>query len=355
MECKSHKLIGENKIDMEIFENYSLKLFNTFGLDVKAEKFITLSSEKAVFDLLNGNELKDQKILILGGGSNILFNNNFNGIVIKSEIMGISEINKTDESISLEVGSGVVWDDLVQYCVNNGYGGIENLSFIPGTVGAAPIQNIGAYGTEFEEVFIELEGIDLNNKIKRKFTKDECDFGYRNSIFKKSYKNSFLITSVRIKLSTKPKLNLRYRAINDYLKQNKIAKSELDVKKISEIVKIIRLSKLPDPSKIGNAGSFFKNPIIKYDRFLDLKEEYNDLVFFEIANKQFKIPAGWLIEKAELKGKRFGNVGVHKDQALVLVNYGNATGEEIVELSNKIKAKIYEKFNIILETEVNIV
>ena len=352
---KSRKLIGENKINMKIFENYSLKLLNTFGIDVKAKKFITLSSEMAVFNLLNEIALKDQKILILGGGSNILFNNDFNGIVIKSEIIGINEIDRTEESVTLEIGSGVVWDDLVQYCVNNGYGGIENLSLIPGTVGAAPIQNIGAYGTEFEEVFIELEGIDFNNKIKRIFTKDECDFGYRNSIFKNSYKNTFLITSVRIKLSTKPKLNFRYRAINDYLKQNKISKSELDVKMISEIVKNIRLSKLPDPSKIGNAGSFFKNPIVKYDSFLDLKDEYNDLVFFEIGNKQFKIPAGWLIEKAELKGKRFGNVGVHKDQALVLVNYGNGTGEEIVELSNKIKTKIYEKFNIILETEVNIV
>jgi UDP-N-acetylmuramate dehydrogenase len=340
---------------MKIFENYSLKSLNTFGINAKAKKLITFSDEKEILALLDENELKNQKLLILGGGSNILFQNDFDGVILKSEIMGISEIDKNDESVLLEIGSGVVWDDLVGYCVNNGYGGIENLSLIPGTVGAAPIQNIGAYGTEFEEVFMELEGIDLQNKIKRKFTKVECQFGYRDSIFKKSYINSFLISTVRIRLNRKPKLNFTYRAINDYIKQNKMNEADLDINKISKIVKNIRMNKLPDPSKLGNAGSFFKNPIVKYDRFLDLKEEFSDLVYFEIANKQFKIPAGWLIEKAGLKGKRFGNVGIHEHQALVLVNYGNGTGNELVNLSNKIKSVIFEKFNIVLETEVNIV
>jgi UDP-N-acetylmuramate dehydrogenase len=340
---------------MKIFENYSLKSLNTFGIDAKTTKLISFSDEKEIFSLLETNELQNQKILILGGGSNILFQNDFDGIILKSEIMGITEIDKNDDHVILEIGSGVIWDDLVDYCVNNGLGGIENLSLIPGTVGAAPIQNIGAYGTEFEEVFIELEGIDLQNKVKRKFSKVDCQFGYRDSIFKKSYINSFLISTVRIRLSRSPKLNINYRAINDYIKQYKISKAKLDIKQISDIVKNIRKSKLPDPSKIGNAGSFFKNPIVKFDRFLDLKEEFSDLVFFEIANKQFKIPAGWLIEKAGLKGKRFGNVGIHKQQALVLVNYGDGTGEELVNLSNKIKSVIFEKFNIVLETEVNIV
>lgn len=340
---------------MKIFENYSLKSLNTFGINAKAKKYISVSDENDILSLLEESLFKNYKVLILGGGSNILFQKDFDGIVLKSAIMGITEIEKNDDHVLLEIGSGVVWDDLVEYCVTNGYGGIENLSLIPGTVGAAPIQNIGAYGVEFEEVFVELEGIDLKNKIIRKFTKTDCEFGYRDSIFKKSYLNSFLITTVKIRLNRKPKLNFNYRAINDFIKQKKIKSVDLNIKTISDIVKNIRISKLPDPSKIGNAGSFFKNPIVKYDRFLDLKEEYSDLVFFEIGNKQFKIPAGWLIEKAGLKGKRFGNVGIHKNQALVLVNYGDGTGNELVELSNKIKAVIFEKFNIVLETEVNIV
>ena len=339
---------------MKIVDNYSLKKHNTFGIDANAEKFVQINSEEDVFELMKNLDLKSINKLVLGSGSNILFKNDFKGIIIKSDIIGITEIIKDSSTVTLEVGSGVVWDDLVNYCVNNRYGGIENLSSIPGTVGAAPIQNIGAYGTEFEEVFVELEGIDLHNSVKRKFKKAECEFGYRDSIFKKLFKNSFLITRVRIKLNVNPKLNTSYRAISDYLRKNKIKKEKLNVAELSKIITEIRKSKLPDPMKIGNAGSFFKNPVVNKDRFLDLKDEFNDLVFFEIG-KMYKIPAGWLIEKAGFKGARFGNVGVHKDQALVLVNYSNATGEELVELSNKIKAEIFEKFNIILETEVNIV
>lgn len=339
---------------MKIIDNYSLQKHNSFGLDVYAKKFVLIDDEKKLFELLNSDEIKNMKKLILGGGSNILFQNDFDGIVLKSDIKGINELEKNNSTVTIEVGSGEVWDDLVNYCVNKGYGGIENLSFIPGTVGAAPIQNIGAYGTEFEEVFLNLEGIDLNDFSKRIFAKDECEFGYRDSIFKNNFKNSFLITKVRIKLNVNPKLNTNYRAIADYIKRNKIKKDTLNIKEISKIITEIRKSKLPDPLEIGNAGSFFKNPIVNKDRFLDLKDEFNDLVYFEIG-KMYKIPAGWLIEKAGLKGVRVGNVGVHKDQALVLVNYSNATGKEIVELSNSIKAKVLDKFNIILETEVNIV
>lgn len=339
---------------MKIVDDFSLKKYNTFGLDVFAKKFVLINSEEDIIELLKNDEVKSMNKLILGGGSNILFENDYDGVVLKSDIKGITELAKDNSTVTLEVGSGVVWDDLVNYCVDKGYGGIENLSFIPGTVGAAPIQNIGAYGTEFEEVFLELEGIDFNNYQKRIFNKDECEFGYRDSIFKNKFKNSFLIIKVRIKLNVNPKLNTNYRAITDYIKKNKIKKEKLNVKDISEIITDIRKSKLPDPLVIGNAGSFFKNPIVNKDRFLDLKDEFNDLVFFEIG-KMYKIPAGWLIEKAGFKGARFGNVGVHKDQALVLVNYSNATGKEIVELSNTIKTKILDKFNIILETEVNIV
>jgi UDP-N-acetylmuramate dehydrogenase len=267
--------------------------------------------------------------------------------------MGIKEIKKDKDFIYLEVGSGVIWDDLVDYCVDRAYFGIENLSLIPGTVGAAPIQNIGAYGVEFDEVFEELEGINLHTSEKKVFDKTECEFGYRVSVFKRKMKNTFIITTVKIKLSLKQSLKTSYRGIQDYIKENKI--SRVDIKTLRKIVISIRESKLPNPNKIGNAGSFFKNPIVDEDHFIQLKSEFKDLVYFDIGKSEYKIPAGWLIEKLGYKGKRVGNVGVHSKQALVLVNYGNATGEELVKLSEEIKSKIFEKFSIILDTEVNIV
>ncbi len=338
---------------MNVRENYSLKKLNTFGLDVKAKIFATVNSEEDISLLLEREELQEEQILILGEGSNILFQNDFDGLIIKSAIDGIKEIKRDKNNVYLEAGSGVIWDKLVNYCVENGFGGIENLSYIPGTVGAAPIQNIGAYGVEFEEVFVELEGINLETKEIRKYSKNECGFCYRDSLFKRELKNKFFITKVTIKLSLYPKLKISYRAIKDYVQKRKIQK--IDIKLLSKIVKKIRRSKLPDPDEIGNAGSFFKNPIVDEDLFWDLKEEYQDLVYFEIGRGSYKIPAGWLIEKSGYKGKKIGNVGVHSKQALVLVNYGNGSGAELVNLANEIKVKILEKFNIILETEVNIV
>jgi len=338
---------------MEIKENYSLKNLNTFGLDVKAKHLVTFNVEEDIYEFLEKEEFNNEKTLILGGGSNILFTDDFDGIVLKSEIVGINELKRDEDNIYFEVGSGVIWDELVTYSVERGYGGIENLSLIPGTVGAAPIQNIGAYGAEFEDVFDELDGIDLTSGQKKKFSKAECCFGYRDSIFKREYKNTFLITKVRIKLDLSPKLKLSYRAIQDYKNEKNISK--IDLKLLSKIIRNIRKSKLPDPGHIGNAGSFFKNPVINENLFENLKDEFPDLVYFKIDKVSYKIPAGWLIEKSGYKGKKFGNVGVHRKQALVLVNYGNGTGSELLELANEIKSKILDKFNIILETEVNII
>lgn len=338
---------------MKYYENYNLRDLNTFGLDVKTEKFLAVNSAEEIEEFNKTNKIDLSSTLILGSGSNILFKRDFNGLIIKPDIFGIKVIEKNESYVKLEVGSGVIWDDLVTYAVERNYGGIENLALIPGTVGAAPIQNIGAYGVEFEEVFLSLEAINLENLELEVFDKSRCNFGYRESIFKNELKNKYIITKVTIELNLEPKLNTSYRAFRDYLKNYK--KSELTISDVSRIVKEIRNSKLPDPLEIGNAGSFFKNPIIDKKHFDDLKKSFKDLVYFEISPVEFKIPAGWLIEKSGLKGRRIRDVGVHDKQALVLVNYGNGTGEELVDLSEEIKALIYKKFNINLETEVNIV
>lgn len=340
---------------MQIYSDYSLLKLNSFGINVKADKLIRIEKEKDVNQFLKNYDVSDQNVLILGGGSNLLFKENFNGIILKTEIKGISEISKEKKSVTLEIGNGVLWDDLVDYCVNKGYGGIENLAYIPGTVGAAPIQNIGAYGVEFQDVFVNLDGIDLSSGEKEEYIKSKCKFGYRDSIFKSTLKNKFMITKVRIKLSTEPNINTTYRAVDEYLKKNELNRSSLTIKEMRNIITDIRKSKLPEPDELGNAGSFFKNPIINEDDFNLLKKKYKDLVYFEIGVGKYKIPAAWLIEKVGYKGKRKGNVGVHKQQALVLVNYGNASGNEIVDFATEIQTNILRKFNIPLETEVNIV
>lgn len=337
---------------MQSFENYSLKKMNTFNVNVTAKRLFIINNEDEIRELIEKNK-DSNDYLILGGGSNILFTKDFNGIVLKSQIYGINEIYKDKNFVNLEIGSGVIWDDLVSETVSKGYGGIENLSSIPGTVGAAPIQNIGAYGVELKEVFDHLEGVNLITGEKQIFYKDECEFGYRTSIFKTKMKNRFFITKVFLNLDRKPKLKISYRAIKEYIKEKKI--SNLNIQTVREIVIEIRKSKLPDPLILGNAGSFFKNPIIDKKLFLTLQSKFKDLVYFEIDKNKFKIPAGWLIEKAGLKGMRNGEVGVHKDQALVLVNYSNATGSEILLFSERIQKIIFDEFKIKLETEVNII
>ncbi|MBI9072821.1 MAG: UDP-N-acetylmuramate dehydrogenase [Melioribacteraceae bacterium] len=338
---------------MKIKENYSLKKLNTFNIDVSAKYFIAVKTENEILKLINDESLTTEKKVILGGGSNILFTKDFDGIIIKNEIPGIEIIEESNGDVLVKAGGGVVWDDFVSYAVENGFGGVENLTYIPGTVGAAPIQNIGAYGVEQQDVFHSAEALFLKDGIKKTFNKDESKFGYRSSVFKSAYRNKLIITSVIYRLTKNPIPNISYRALASEF-ENRDVKS-ITIKEINDTVKNIRKSKLPEPSVIGNAGSFFKNPEINKFRFDRLKKEYKDIVYYKIDDNTIKIPAGWLIEKCKFKGRKFGNTGTYKNQALVIVNYGDATGEEIVEFSRKIQHAVYEKFNIDIRPEVNII
>jgi len=333
-------------------QNQSLKNFNTFGVDVKAKLFVEVFSEDELIKLLSDEKFKFEKKIILGGGSNILFTKDFDGLIIKVCISYIKVLEKNDESVLIEAGAGVIWDDLVKFCVDKNYGGIENLTLIPGTMGAAPIQNIGAYGQELADTFVSLNGVFIDSAETKSFNKNECRFSYRTSIFKEELKNNFVVTSVQLNLKKNPKPNLTYKALSDFLAKNGI--NNPTIKEVSGVVAEIRKSKLPDPQKIGNAGSFFKNPVISEDSFRKLKAVYSDIVSFPSESGQIKISAGWLIEKFGWKGKRVGDVGTSADHALIICNFGNATGSEILEFAMRIKEEVSNKFGIKLEEEVNI-
>jgi len=337
---------------MQIEKNKSLKEFNTFGIDCKANYFVSVSTIGELKELLQHED--HQKKFILGGGSNILFTRDLNELVIHIDLKGISIKQEEEDHIILEVMAGENWHELVEYCIEHDYGGIENLSLIPGNVGTAPIQNIGAYGVELKDVFVSCNALSLATFNEKVFQKEECHFDYRNSIFKSDEKGNYIITSVLLKLTKKNhKINADYGAIKQLLKDKSI--TEPTIKDISETVIEIRRSKLPDPQILGNGGSFFKNPIVDESIFNNLEKQYPNLPYYKISEKNYKIPAGWLIETAGFKGKRIGEVGVHKDQALVLVNYGNANGNDIKDLAITIQKEIKEKFGIILEAEVNII
>lgn len=338
---------------MKIEENISLKNFNTFGIDVKAKYFCRIKNENELNDLLKDNIFKNYSYFVLGGGSNILFTKNFEGLVVKIENESIYKIDEDENSVIIKASAGVVWETLVQYTLDNNYGGIENLTLIPGTVGAAPIQNIGAYGQELRDTFHSLDGIEIDSHQKRTYLKSECNFGYRYSIFKQELKNKFIITSVTLKLNKNPEVNTSYGAIKSELERNGITIPS--IKDVAEVIRGIRRSKLPDPSEIGNAGSFFKNPEVNNETFVKIKEKFPDVVSFPVDDRSLKIPAAWLIEKCGWKGKSFGNFGVHKNQALILVNFGGASGGEIYELSQKIKESVVKEFGITLQEEVNII
>jgi UDP-N-acetylmuramate dehydrogenase len=338
---------------LNVGRNISLKPYNTFGINVNAKFFSEVRSEEQLKKILSSHEFHSVKKLIIGGGSNILLTNNFDGIVLKISIPDIEIIFEDENYAFVKAGAGVIWHDLVLYCVERNLGGIENLSLIPGTVGAAPIQNIGAYGQELKDVFENLEGISIENQNKKIFHKNECRFGYRDSIFKQGLKNKFIITTVTLKLSKNPKVNIDYGNVKDELKNSGITSP--GIKEVSEIICRIRLNKLPDPAKIGNAGSFFKNPEIMAEKFSSLKKEFPNIIGYSLGDGKVKVPAGWLIENCGWKGKVVGNTGAHAKQALVLVNYGNATGEEILNLSSEIKKSVMEKFKIELNEEVNII
>ena len=299
------------------------------------------------------NEFKDREKLILGGGSNILLTRDVSGVVIKNSIKGIERIKEDDRHVWIKAGAGEVWHDLVMYCIRNDLAGIENLSLIPGCVGAGPMQNIGAYGVELKDVFDELHAMQISDFQVRKFNNHECKFGYRESIFKNKLKAQYIITSVTLRLNRQPVFNTKYGAIEQELQRMGV--TELSVKAISDAVINIRRSKLPDPAVLGNAGSFFKNPEVTLEHYGQLKADHPDIVAYPTHAGKMKLAAGWLIEQAGWKGKRVGNTGSHKDQALVLVNYGNATGNEIYKLALDIKDSVFQKFGVNIEPEVNII
>jgi UDP-N-acetylmuramate dehydrogenase len=337
---------------MHLLHNHSLKNLNTFGVDVNAKLFADVFSEDELREILVDKKFKSERKLILGGGSNILFTKDFDGMMIKVSISGIRVIEEEFYSVFVEAGAGVMWNDLVKFCVERNYGGVENLTLIPGTVGAAPIQNIGAYGQELADSFISLNGVFIDSADTKFFSKNECRFSYRSSIFKEELKNNFVVTSVRLNLKRNPKPNLTYKTVSDYLAKNGI--SNPTIKEVSNAVTEIRKSKLPDPQKIGNAGSFFKNPVVSEDSFRKLKDEYSDIVSFSSETGKIKISAGWLIEKCGWKGKRVGDVGTSPDHALVICNFGKAMGSEILEFAMRIKEEVAGKFGVKLEEEVNI-
>lgn len=338
---------------MEITSNYPLKKLNTFHINAKAKYFTTISSVSEFFELAQSKTYLKEKKLILGGGSNILFAKDFDGLVIKNDVRGIEMIKEDHQHVWLRIGSGENWHELVLTCLKNKWYGLENLSLIPGTVGAAPVQNIGAYGVELKEYFESLTAYSLIDGAEKTFHHEDCGFGYRKSVFKSNYKNKLFITEVVLRLNKEPVVNLSYGAINDYFKENAI--TDLSPEKVSEAVIAIRKSKLPDPEVTGNGGSFFKNPVVQKEEFQRLEKTFPDIPHFAEGENTVKIPAGWLIEKCGWKGKKLGNAGVHARQALVLINTGEAIGTEIVELSKAIQKSVFELFQIKLEPEVNII
>ena len=335
---------------MQILETISLKPYNTFHIDVSAKKFATFSTIDELQELLTSQK-KEKNKFILGGGSNILFTKDVDALVLRNEITGIEVVEETTDHVILRAGSGVVWHDFVMHTVNKNLGGIENLSLIPGSVGASPMQNIGAYGVEIKDVFESLEALNIETGELRHFSADECKFGYRESVFKRELKNQFVITHVSYRLSKNPVLQTSYGAIKDELTAQG---NEPSIKNISDAVISIRNSKLPNPKDLGNAGSFFKNPVVSEEKANQLSVEFPEMPKYPQADGTMKLAAGWLIEQAGWKGKRVGECGVHTKQALVLVNYGGATGNEIYNLSTSVLEAVKGKFGVELEREVNI-
>ncbi|SHG89011.1 UDP-N-acetylmuramate dehydrogenase [Pedobacter caeni] len=339
-------------LSMTIFqENISLKPYNTFSIPVSAHYFAEIFTPSALEELLESKLIKEQPLLILGGGSNLLFTKDFNGLVIKISIPGISA-NVQGDDVIVTAGAGVVWNDFVNYCVQNGFAGVENLSLIPGTVGASPIQNIGAYGVELKDVFASCSAYEIATGKRREFNHEEARFGYRDSIFKNELKGQYIIAEVSFRLSRVARINTQYGAI-----QEELTKRGIDlptIADVSAVVAHIRVSKLPDPSTIGNAGSFFKNPVIEEKAFKEVHEKFPELVHYPAGKGKVKLAAGWLIEQCGFKGKVVGQTGTWKNQALVLVNHGQATGQEVYSFSENIIDTVAARFGVRLEREVNI-
>ena len=336
---------------MQIHENFPLKPYNTFSIDAKARFFNSFSFVEELEEKLM--MYSEYPILILGGGSNILFTKDYDGAVLKNEIKGIELQHEDADHVYVKVGAGENWHQFVLYCIKHNWAGVENLSLIPGNIGASPIQNIGAYGVELDDVFWSLEAFHLSERKIHTFTATDCEFGYRDSIFKNRSKNEFAILSVTFQLKKNPIYHISYGAITEELE--KMGIKELSIKAVSQAVINIRSSKLPDPQKIANAGSFFKNPEVSTEKYEALKSAFPNIVAYPLAKGSVKLAAGWMIEQCGWKKYRKGDAGCHAKQALVLVNYGNATGKEIFELSEEILQSVHTKFGIMLEREVNII
>lgn len=333
-------------------ENISIQAFNTFGIDVKARYYFSLQTLTLLEELASLPAIHSSR-LVLGGGSNVLFTRDFNGIVIHNQLRGIEVVEEDDDTIWVKAAAGENWHSFVLHCIENNWCGIENLSLIPGKVGASPMQNIGAYGVEIKDVFHELEAWNIQKEQVDTFDREDCQFGYRESVFKHDLKNQYLILSVTFRLSKRPNVNVRYGSIEEVL--NTMGVENPGIKEVSNAIIAIRQSKLPDPAEIGNAGSFFKNPVVSDNLASQLISRYPHMPSYKVSKSEVKIPAGWLIEQAGWKGKRFNNYGVHEKQALVLVNYGGAKGQEIVDLSHEIQRDVQEKFGIIINPEVNFI
>lgn len=338
---------------MKLLENISLKKLNTFGIDASCRYYLDINSIEDIKEYIQDKTLKGYKRLVLGGGSNLLFTKSFDGIVLKNNLKGIEIIKEDADHVYLKSAAGEIWHNFVLNSIDKGLGGIENLSLIPGCVGASPMQNIGAYGVEIKDTFHELEAINFDDGTIHKFNAKDCEFGYRESVFKHKLKDRFIICNVTFKLSKHPIFNTSYGAIEQELQNMQV--KELSLQAISNAVCAIRSSKLPNPAEIGNAGSFFKNPVIDAQKFEALKHLFPSIVGYKNNEKEVKLAAGWLIEQCGWKGFRSGDAGVHKNQALVLVNYKDATGDEIFLLSEKIIESVLLKFGVSLEREVNII
>ena len=336
---------------MQIQENISLRSYNTFGIDVKARYFSRFKNSDELEELTANNSRLPT--LILGGGSNILFTKDFDGLILKNEIKGIAELHEDSEYVYVKAGAGENWHQFVLHCIQRNWAGVENLSLIPGNVGASPMQNVGAYGVEIDDVFWDLEAYHIQERKIVTFTRSDCEFGYRESVFKKKFKDQFVILNVTFQLRKKPRFNTSYGTIEQEL--DRMGVKELSIKTISDAVINIRSSKLPNPKELGNAGSFFKNPTIAVADFESLKSKFENIVGYTNADGSVKLAAAWLIEQCGWKGFRKGDAGCHARQALVLVNYGNATGKEIYQLSEEVLQSVKDKFGVTLEREVNVI
>lgn len=336
---------------MTVKENYSLKAHNTFGIDVSTRYFAEYSSVLELKELLSSGIIKSNRLLHIGSGSNLLFINNFDGAILHSNIKTIEVIDEKKDTVLVKAGSGVIWDDFVAYCVENNWYGVENLSLIPGEVGAAAVQNIGAYGIEVKDTIYNVETIEVKTNLEKVFSHEACNYSYRQSIFKKDLKGKYIITHVTFRLKKTSVFHLDYQAIRDSV----MANGEITLQNVRKTVIKIRQEKLPDPKIFGNAGSFFMNPIISLDKFTEFQKKYPKIPHYITSENEVKIPAGWLIEQCGFKGIAVGNAGVYEKQALVLINLRNATGKDIANLSEKVQNGVEQKFGVRLIPEVNFI